>query len=49
LKKNLTRRDNYAAGGRDLSADPIFGRLVEVWLADLDLTGKACAEHVRLV
>jgi integrase len=40
LKLKLTRRDNYSAGSRDLSADSTFGRLVEVWLADLDLTNK---------
>lgn len=40
LKKKLTRRDNLSAGSRDLSADSTFGRLVEVWLADLDLTGR---------
>ncbi|WP_148613943.1 tyrosine-type recombinase/integrase [Nocardioides rubriscoriae] len=40
LKQKLTRRDSYSAGGRDLSADSTFGRLVEVWLADLDLTGR---------
>lgn len=46
LKKKLTRRDNYSAGSRDLSADSTFGRLVEVWLADLDLTGRL-AESTR--
>lgn len=40
LKKKLTRRDNFSAGSRDLAADSTFGRLVEVWLADLDLTGR---------
>lgn len=40
LKEKLTRRDTFSAGGRDLTADSTFGRLVEVWLADLDLTGK---------
>ncbi|MFV0407861.1 MAG: hypothetical protein ACK5LN_13755, partial [Propioniciclava sp.] len=29
LKKKLTRRDNFSAGSRDLSADSTFGRLVE--------------------
>ena len=46
LKEKLTRRDNHSAGSRDLSADSTFGRLVEVWLADLDLTGKL-AESTR--
>lgn len=40
LKEKLTRRDTFSAGSRDLSADSTFGRLVEVWLADLDLTGR---------
>lgn len=40
LKEKLTRRDTFAAGSRDLSADSTFGRLVDVWLADLDLTGR---------
>lgn len=40
LKEKLTRRDTFSAGGRDLTADSTFGRLVDVWLADLDLTGK---------
>jgi integrase len=46
LKQKLSRRDNYSAGSRDLSADSTFGRLVEVWLVDLDLTGKL-AESTR--
>ena len=46
LKQKLIRRDNYSAGSRDLSADSTFGRLVEVWLADLDVTGKL-AESTR--
>jgi integrase len=40
LKQKVTRRDRFSAGSRDLSADSTFGRLVEVWLADLDLTDK---------
>lgn len=40
LKQKLTRRDRFSAGSRDLSADSTFGRLVEVWLADLDLTDR---------
>ena len=40
LKEKLTRRDGFAAGSRDLSADSTFSRLVDVWLADLDLTDK---------
>jgi hypothetical protein len=40
LKEKLTGRDNYSAGHRDLSSDSTFGRLVEVWLADLDLMDK---------
>ncbi len=40
LKQKLTHRDNYSAGHGDLSADSTFSRLVEVWLADLDLMGK---------
>jgi hypothetical protein len=40
LKQKLTRRDRISAGSRDLSGDSTFGRLVEVWLADLDLTDK---------
>jgi integrase len=40
LKLKLGRRDNYSAGSRDLSADSTFARLVDVWLADLDLTDK---------
>lgn len=40
LKEKLTRRDNYSAGHADLSADSTFGRLVDVWLADLDLVNK---------
>jgi len=40
LKQKLTRRDNFSVGSRDLSADSTFGRLVDVWLADLDLTDK---------
>lgn len=40
LKEKVTRRDRFSAGSRDLSADSTFGRLVEVWLADLDLTDK---------
>jgi integrase len=40
LKQKLTRRDRFSAGSRDLSGDSTFGRLVEVWLADLDLTNK---------
>lgn len=40
LKQKLTRRDRFSAGSRDLSGDSTFGRLVEVWLADLDLTDK---------
>lgn len=46
LKQKLIPRDNYSAGSRDLSADSTFGRLVEVWLADLDVTGKL-AESTR--
>jgi hypothetical protein len=46
LKQKLIRRGNYSAGSRDLSADSTFGRLVEVWLADLDVTGKL-AESTR--
>lgn len=37
LKQKITRRNGYSAGSRDLSAASTFGRLVEVWLADLDL------------
>ena len=40
LKQKVTRRDNYSAGDWSLSADSSFGRLVEVWLADLDLMEK---------
>lgn len=40
LKRKLARRDNHSSGSRDLSADSTFGRLVDVWLADLDLTGS---------
>ena len=40
LKQKVTRRDNYSAGDWSLSADSSFGRLVEVWLADLDLMDK---------
>lgn len=40
LKQKVTRRDNYSAGDWNLSADSSFGRLVEVWLADLDLMDK---------
>jgi hypothetical protein len=40
LKQKLTRRDRFSAGSRDLSGDSTFGRLVEVGLADLDLTDK---------
>lgn len=40
LKEKLTRRDGFAAGSRDLTADSTFVRLVDVWLADLDLTDK---------
>ena len=40
LKRKVTRRDNYSGGSCDLSADSTFGRLVEVWLTDLDLVGK---------
>lgn len=40
LKEKLTRRDGFAAGSRDLTADSTFARLVDVWLADLDLTDK---------
>ena len=40
LKQKLMRRDRFSAGSRDLSGDSTFGRLVEVWLADLDLTDR---------
>ncbi|QBR91880.1 tyrosine-type recombinase/integrase [Nocardioides euryhalodurans] len=40
LKLKVSRRDNFSAGSRDLSADSTFGRLVDVWLADLDVVGK---------
>lgn len=46
LKKKLTRRDNFSAGSHDLSAGSTFGRLVEAWLADLDLTARL-AEATR--
>lgn len=47
LKQKLTRRDGYSAGSRDLSGDSTFGRLVEVWLADLDLTDKLAPPAFR--
>ncbi|KQW45070.1 integrase [Nocardioides sp. Root1257] len=40
LKHKLSRRDSYAAGSLDLSGDSTFGVLVDVWLDDLDVTGK---------
>ncbi len=40
LKKKSTRRDDVSAGSRVLLGDSAFGRLVEVWLADLDPTGR---------
>ncbi|MDF1602201.1 site-specific integrase [Nocardioides sp. YIM 152315] len=40
LKQKLSRRDNYAAGSLDLTRDSPFGVLVDVWLDDLDVTGK---------
>jgi hypothetical protein len=40
LKAKLTHRDNHATGTGELSPDSSFERLVDVWLADLDLTGK---------
>ncbi|MCL2780650.1 MAG: site-specific integrase [Actinomycetia bacterium] len=40
LKAKLAKRARYAGGVGELSADSPFMRLVEVWLADLDLEGK---------
>src|SRR6478609_3421004 len=40
LKHKLARRDNYSAGSLDLTGDSTFGVLVDVWLDDLDITGK---------
>jgi integrase len=40
LKRKLTERDEFTARDGELTRDSPFNRLVEVWLADLDLTGK---------
>ena len=37
LKEKLTQRDRYASGYGELSAESSFGKLVQVWLDDLDL------------
>lgn len=39
LKERLSRRD-YAIGTGELTPDASFGRLVDLWLEDLDLEGK---------
>lgn len=44
--RKLSLRDSYAAGYGEISADRSFGKLVEVWLADLDLENKL-AESTR--
>ena len=40
LKAKLSLRDSYASGHGELSADSSFGKLVKVWLDDLDLENK---------
>ena len=40
LKEKLSLRDSYASGYGELSADSSFGKLVKVWLDDLDLENK---------
>src|SRR5680860_1900347 len=40
LKEKLSLRDSYAGGYGELSADSSFGKLVNVWLDDLDLENK---------
>ena len=42
LKETISRRESYAAGYGEISADSSFAKLVDVWLADLDL------ENIRL-
>lgn len=40
LKEKLSERRSHAAAFGELTPDSSFGRLVEVWLDDLDLEGK---------
>ncbi|WP_308203253.1 tyrosine-type recombinase/integrase [Georgenia satyanarayanai] len=40
LKERLSRRADYAIGTGELTPDASFGRLVDLWLEDLDLEGK---------
>lgn len=40
LKEKLARRADYATGTGELTPDTSFGRLVDLWLEDLDLEGK---------
>ena len=40
LREKLCLRDSYASGYGELSADSSFGKLVKVWLDDLDLENK---------
>ena len=46
LKAKLSLRESYAAGFGEISADTSFSKLVDVWLADLDLENKI-AESTR--
>jgi integrase len=40
LKLKLTERENFTTGDGELTPDTMFPRLVEVWLADLELEGR---------
>ena len=40
LKTRLAERDDFTTGSGDLTAGCSFGRLVDVWLGDLDLEGR---------
>ncbi len=46
VKEKLCQRESYAAGYGEISADSSFAKLVEVWLADLDMENKL-AESTR--
>lgn len=40
LKEKLAQRADYATGTGELTPDTSFGRLVDIWLEDLDLEGR---------
>ncbi|WP_110183518.1 hypothetical protein [Nocardioides solisilvae] len=48
LKEKIARRGRYASGMGELTPDTTFGKLVEVWLEDLELEDRVAASTREL-